>query len=208
MTICRAALTCHLRQLVLSQFSVGRHRAQRVVVRHQRVHAIDGRELLRQRIRRGVMIGRRSGNAGEQIVVVETGKEVLRIAEEAAPVGAHPGGRQAVRDNRGRPLDGVNLGDERGDDETRLLEEALVGPSWVALLESIAHRVVLERKETMHQAQAHPAVVGHAGDLETRDGIDQQPAIGADLDLAGLSGADGSLRRRRRAVHLGSIPPV
>jgi len=65
------------------------------------MHAIDRGELLGQRIGRGVMIGRRSGNAGEQIVIVENGKDVLRVAEEAAPVGAHPGGRQAVRDNRG-----------------------------------------------------------------------------------------------------------
>ena len=119
-----------------------------------------------------------------------------------------PGGRQAVRDNRGRPLDGVNLGDERGDDETRLLEEALVGPSRVALLESIADRVVLEREETVHQAQTHPAGVGHACELETSDGVDQQPAIRADLDLAVLPRTDGSLCRRRRAVHLRSIPPV
>ena len=58
-------------------------RADRVVVRHQRVHAVDGDELLGERVRRGVVIGRRAGDAAQQLVVVEAGEHLLQVARAA-----------------------------------------------------------------------------------------------------------------------------
>src|SRR5262245_7946571 len=102
----------------------------------------------------------------------------------------------------------MNLRDQSGDNETRLLKESLVIPPRVALFQPIAHGVVLEREETMKEAQPHPAVLGHPGNLEPRDRIDRKSTIGADLDLAVLPGANGFLRRSTRAIHLRSVPPV
>ena len=50
------------------------------VVGHERVHAIDGDELLGQRIGRRVMIGRRADDAAEQLFVVEEFEDVLQFS--------------------------------------------------------------------------------------------------------------------------------
>ena len=44
-------------QLTLLEQSPGHRRVERVLVREQRMHPVDGDELLRQRIRCGVMVG-------------------------------------------------------------------------------------------------------------------------------------------------------
>lgn len=50
------------------------------------------------------------------------------IRAEAVPIDVHPGGKHRVEPkNRGRPLERVDLGDLRRDDQPGLLEEVLVG---------------------------------------------------------------------------------
>ena len=59
------------------------------VVRHQRMHAVDGDEFFGQRVRRRVMGGLRSDDAAEQLLVVEEHQQVLQIlAGQARPVHA------------------------------------------------------------------------------------------------------------------------
>ena len=58
-------------ELPLLEQPAGHGGMERVIVRHQRMHAIDGDELLGQRIRRGVMIRLRADDATEQLAVVE-----------------------------------------------------------------------------------------------------------------------------------------
>ena len=54
------------------------------LVRHQRMHAVDGDELLGQRVRRRVMIGLRADDAAEQLAVVEELERFLQILAEQA----------------------------------------------------------------------------------------------------------------------------
>ena len=70
-----------LGQLELAELGAGVRRPDRVVVRHQRVHPVDGDELLGQRKRHAVVIGRRTRNAAEQVVVVERREHVLQLPE-------------------------------------------------------------------------------------------------------------------------------
>ena len=77
------------------------------------------------------MIGRRAGNAAEHFVVVEAREDLLQIAERAAPVRVERRLDDRVRQDRGGPLDGVDLGHQRRIDQPRLLEQPLVVPDRV-----------------------------------------------------------------------------
>ena len=91
-----------------------------------------------------MVIGGRTGNAAEQLVVVEAGEHVLQLAERTEPVGAQPGADDRLRQDGRRPLDGVDFRQQRGVDQAGLLKQALVVPHRVVLLELVADGVVLE----------------------------------------------------------------
>ena len=203
-----AAAAGQLGKLGVGETRPGRRRADREVIRHQRVHPVDRDELLGQRERHAVMIGRRAGDPGEQIVVGELRKRVLQPAEPAVPVGAQAGGGDLVRQDRGRPFHRVDLRQQRRVDQPGLLEQPLVVPVRVVFLQLVADRVVLEREQRVQQAQADPAVLGEAGDLAAGERIDAKPSARAHEHLAIAAGTERRLCRGAAAVDVRPVPPV
>ena len=67
------ALGRRARQLELAELVAAVRRTNRVVVRHQRVHPVDGHELLGERERDAVVIGRRTRNAAQDVDVLNDG---------------------------------------------------------------------------------------------------------------------------------------
>jgi hypothetical protein len=55
------------------------------------MHTVDRHELFGQRIRRRVVFGRRTGDAGQDVVILQSAQNVLRVAQKATPVGAESG---------------------------------------------------------------------------------------------------------------------
>jgi hypothetical protein len=149
------------------------------------MHPVDGDKFLGERIRRRVMIGLRSDDTAKDFAVVDEADGVLQVAfEQAVPVGVHRGLDDRMRQDRRRPLDGVDLGDERRGDQPRLVEELLVGPVRVLGGEEVAHMVVFPREERVEHGQADPPVVGEAADADAADRIDRQQAGWLDLQFA------------------------
>ena len=173
--------------------------ADRIVksIRHQRVHPVDRDELLGQRKRHAVVIGRRTGNAAEQMSLSSSfGKTFCSLLNAPYQFVRRPVVVIVGRQDGRRPLDGVDLREQRRVDQARLLEQPLVVPERVVLLELVADGVVLEREQRVQQAQPDPAVLGEAGDLAARDRIDAEPSARADEHLAVAAGAKRRLRWR------------
>src|SRR5262245_19735973 len=102
----------------------------------------------------------------------------------------------------------MDLRQQRGVDKTRLLEQPLVVPERIVLLEPVADGVVLEREQPMQQAETHPAVLGETGDLFAGDWVDAKPSAGADQYFALSAGAERRLRGSAAAVHVRAVPPL
>ena len=78
------------------------------------------------------------------------------LAHEAPPVRVHPELRRRVRDDRRRPLDRVDLRDQRRVHEPGAVEEIVVRPGRVVLAQRVADRVVLEREQRVQDARGRP----------------------------------------------------
>ena len=78
-------------------------------------------------------------------------------------------------------------------DEPRLLKQPLVVPHCVVAPEHVADRVVLEREETVEEAQANPGVFGKAGDLAAGDSVETKATARPDEDLAVAANAQRRL---------------
>ena len=186
----------------------GRQRAEREVVRHQRVHAVDGDELLGERIRRRVMVGLRSDDAAEELVVVEELEHVLQVlAGEPGPVHVH------------RHLDRSGCGTMAGVHSTvwiLAISAELISFAFakscssfqVGLLvrEQIADVVVLEREQRVEHGQPDPPVVGEPGEVDAGLGIDRQQARRLDAQLAADAGAQLGRRLRDRSRRSATRP--
>ena len=88
----------------------------------------------------------------------------------------------------------MDFGEQRRVDETGLLEQALVVPERIVLLQVVADGVVLEREQRVQQAESDPAVLGESGDLPAGDRIHAEPSARADQHLALAPGAERRLR--------------
>ena len=122
-----------LGQRALLQQPVVVERAEAEVVGDQRVHAVDGDELLGQLVRHAVQRGRRAGDAADHLVRGAAPDQAVEPAAlEPPPVRAQGGHRRRVGDDRRRPVDGVDLRHQRRDDEARLVEQLVVGELWDA----------------------------------------------------------------------------
>ncbi len=203
-----AAPAEQLGQLRVGQSFARLRRLDGEVVGHQRVHPIDRHELLGQRERHAMVFGRRSGNPRKDVVVRKLRKHVLQLAEPAVPVRPQASRQDVLRENRGRPFHGVNLGEQGRVDQARLLEQPLIVPFRVVLLEVIANRVVLECEQAVEQAQAHPAVLGEPGDLAAGHRVDAETAARAHEHLAIAAGAQRRLAGRAAAIDSRTVPPV
>ena len=119
-----------------------------------------------------------------------------------------PNLRRRVRDDRGRPLDGVDLRHQRRRDQARLLEELVVRP--VAMLggQPVGDRVVLAREERVQEREPEPEVAGDAGEVELRVEVARQLAVRVEPEPAARAFAERARDRRLAAVDLRSVPPV
>ena len=144
----------------------------------------------------------------EILVVLELGEHFLQSRHQAVPVRAQRQHDDRMRHDRRRPLHGVDLGHQGADDEPCLVEELLIVPRGELLRQPIADRVVFQGKEAVQQAERHPGVLRHAGDLEPRHRVQAEPAVVADLDLALCARPERGLHGGRAAVNLRAVPPV
>ena len=158
-----------LGQRALLQHRVVGERAEAVVVRDQRVHAVDGDELLGERVRDAVVVGRRAGDAADHLVRRAPAEQLVEpLALEAPPVRAQREHRRRVGDDRRRPVDRVDLRHQRRDDEPRLVVELVVGELRIARVQVVADRVVLAHEERVQQREPDPEVAGDAGEVDVR----------------------------------------
>ena len=185
----------------------GAVRAQLVLVGDQRVQPVDRRELLGDRVRRGVVLLLAADDAEQRP------RARRRAAAASAPTaGSAPyqlafiaGLEHRRREDAGRPLDGVDLRHQRRVDEPRGQEQPLVVPGRVVALEVVADRVVLLDEQRVEQRQADPVVVAEAGRVdavERRVGLVRQAAVLDDhlAVLARAQAAAASPPRSRRSA--------
>ena len=77
----------------------------------------------------------------------------------------------------------MDFREQRRVDEPRLLEQALVVPERIVLLQLVADRVVLEGEQRVQQAETDPAVLDEPGDLLAGDRIHTKPSARTDQHL-------------------------
>ncbi len=189
----------------LLEHLVGVDRPEREVVGQQRVHPVDGDELLGQRVGNAVMVGGRAGDAAEDFVLAPLAQA---LAEDAVPVGPHRVLGRRMRNDRRRPFDGVDLRHQGGVDQARALVELVVGPARVLGLQAVADRVVLVREDRVQQRQAEPEVAGDAGQVDDFLEVARQLAVGVEPELAAFLRAQRLRESGVAAVDLRPVPPV
>ncbi len=177
------------------------------------MHPVDGRELLAQ-----PEVGERRLRVAEDPAELPVGDRDLlegllplaaeQARDEPVPVGEHAVVQRAVREDRGRPLDGVDLRHHRRVDQPGRLEQRLVTPVGMMGLERVADRVVLAHEQGVDGAQGHPPVAREASGLGARVGIDRQQALVGDRELSVDPAADLRLRAPIAAVKLRPVPPM
>ena len=156
-----------------------------------------------------MVVGRRAGDAAEDVASAEPSETVAEaLPHEAVPVGVHaPFGRR-VGDDRGRPLDRVDLRHHRGVDQAGLVVELLVAPVPVLAAQRVADGVVLADEERVEDGETHPEVPPRADRIEHRIERCGMEPVAADPELAVLARARPLLEGLVMAVDLGAVPPV
>ena len=121
---------------------------QHVVVGDQGVHAIDRDEVLGDGVRRSVVRGRGPGDTAEHLAGAEPPEQFLDpLPGNSEPVRPHADLQCRVAQNCRRPLDRVDLRDQRSVDQACLIEEQVVRPCWVRRLEPVTDCVVLAHED-------------------------------------------------------------
>ena len=167
---------------------------------------VDGDEILGQRVGRAVVVRHGLRDAGRGVRVDQPDAELGQpvIGRRAVPVGVEPDVDGLGRQDRRRPFDRVDLGDQRRDDQPRRLIDALVAPARIVRAQLVAEQVVLAREQRVQRAQAEPPALVEAGDLHAAC-IDRQVAV-VKPDLGAFAQCCGRLRVG--AVDLGAVPPM
>ena len=112
-----------------------------VVVRQKRMHAVDGDEILGQRIGRAVVVRHASSECRSSACASTSQRPALRqpvVGRRAVPVAGEADVDRLGGEDRRRPFDRMDLGDQRRDDQPGGLVDALVVP--VAVLSAAARR--------------------------------------------------------------------
>ena len=162
----------------VTEFLPGGAVVEAVVVRDQRMHPVDGDEILGQAIRGAGMIrrGLRNPRQGVAVDQPQSGPRQPVVRRRTIPVAVHPHFQGlGPEDSRG-PLDGVDLGDEGGHDQPGGLEDPLVAPVPIGRAQFVADHVVLAREQKVHCREAEPPVLVEPGDFETID-VGRQIAV-------------------------------
>ena len=110
-----------------------------------------------------MVIGGRAGDAGQDFPIADPpiGAGVV-LAEHAPEIAAHGHAPfRRVHQRRG-PLDSVDLGDEGGVHEPRLLEQPFAVGRGIVDPQPIHDRIVLAREQRMQDRQPDPPIAVHA----------------------------------------------
>ena len=97
--------------------------------------------------------------------------------------------------DRRRPLHGVDLGDQRRDDQPCRVEDAVVAPALVVRAQLVADDVVLAGEQSVQPAQAEPPALVEAGEFHAARIRWQVPVVVA--AASARRAASASCRRRR-----------
>ena len=181
-----------------------------VVVRDQRVHPVDGDELLGQRVRDAVVVGRRARDAADDLVRSSAGRSACtNRSPEAPPVRPQREDRRRVGDDRRRPVDRVDLRHQRRVDEPRLLVElprrrapgaVRGGRSQIALCSRM--------KSECRSARPTQKLPATPGEVDVRLQLLRRQAPLVEAELAVLARAERVGEGLVAAVDLRAVPPV
>jgi len=94
-----------------------------------------------------------------------------------------------MRDDRRRPVDGVDLRHQRSDHEPRLVVQIVVGELRVRRMQVVADRVVLPHEQRVQQCQPHPEVPRDTADVDVRLDLVRDQPLPVELQLAVLAGS-------------------
>src|SRR5690606_34827291 len=129
-------------------------------------------------------------------------------AQQTPPVGIHNAFADLVGDNGRRPLNRVDLGDQRGNDQTGFVIQPLVALARILGCQHFGNGVVFLGEELMQHAQTHPPVFIEAGDRDIGVHVGRQGAVRVELQLTTREATQLVGGRFVATVHLGSIPPM
>ena len=144
---------------------------------------------------------------------VYPGQRLSRLAlvqckgQQAVPVHVQPDVERRIGENGRGPFDGMDLGHHRGVDEPRDIEEAVVVPVGVGLVQHVADGVVLAHEKGVQHRNAHPPVAGEAGLLDALP-VHRQRAVAVQSHFAEQAATQVVLRVLVAAVDLRAVPPV
>ena len=126
------------------------------------------------------------------------------MGRRAAPVGLETDVDCLGAKDRRRPLDRVDLRDQRGNDQTCRLIDPLVAQSRILRAELVAQDVVLACEERVQAAEPEPPALVETGDLLPVEVV-RQVSLGSHPQLRALPQLAGLVRVG--PVHLGAVPP-
>ena len=124
------------------------------------------------------MVGQRLGNAGRCMRVerhrAEPGQ--LVIGGRAVPVAVQADVDGLRREDRRRPFDGMDLGDQRRDDQPGGMVDLVVIHNRIMRPQFVAQQIVLAREQRVQTAEPKPPAFVEAGDFEAL-GVFRQIAV-------------------------------
>src|SRR5215207_6825512 len=198
----------HSGKLPLLQHLVARDGPEGVVVGDERVHPVDRHELLSEGVGHTEVVRSPTNDSADHFVVAYASHQPLDCLPcQSPPVRVQAAPRGGMIQEGGRPLDGVDLRQQRRVYEPGAVEQLVVGPAGVLGAQPVADRVVLAGKERMHHCQPDPEA-RLVGWMLFAVGVDRYQAVGADLQLAVLPRPELALGLLIVAVDLRAVPPV
>src|SRR5947209_6529727 len=170
------------------------------------MHAVDGDELLGDRVWNAEVVGLRAGNATNYLTPADSSHQVVDpLRGESPPVASHRNLHDGTPQDAGGPFDCVDFGDKSGIDQTGFVEEIVIRPRRVLLAQAVADRVVLQGEEGVEQAETHPPIAVHPSDIDSRSGVERKQAVAVNCQLAVFTRANLTMRLLVAAIELRGI---
>src|SRR6266851_3958286 len=111
------------------------------------MHAVNGHKLFRYRVRHPEVIFGGPWNAADDLAFTDASEVLVDpFPGQAPPVAMHSNLQGRVRDDRGCPVDSVDLRDERCVDQPGMIEQFIVGPGWIGGAELVTNDVVFHSR--------------------------------------------------------------
>src|SRR5882724_5758080 len=115
---------------------------------------VDRCEFLRQRVGGGVVVRQSLRDTLERMRVEEPDAELAEpILRSTIPVGSQTNLNRLRGENRWRPFNRVDFGDEGGDNQSSSLIDTFVVPCGICELQLVADDIVLTGEKRVHRAE-------------------------------------------------------